>query len=147
MTDLCSHCPDGHDNPLNKPWGVYVSANRDGDSQPTTLHVAPSGGSHVAESDAEWLRGLIRGEQASASQIVGEILAPLNGRLAAAEAEGIAAHRRAEQAEAVVGQARAQVDILHGIAKGITNCWGPHAAHPVYALEQALRRTLNGETT
>lgn len=50
-------------------------------------------------------------------------------------------------AEAIIGQARGQADILHGIAKGIADCWGPHAAQPVFALEQALRRTLDGAPT
>lgn len=124
MTEPCPHCPDGHDNPLSKPWGVYVAPARDGDGQPTTLHVAPSNGSHVAESDAEWLRGLIRGEQASASEIIGEILAPLNGRLAAAEAEGLAAHRRAKQAEAAIARVRALHPDDHGLCGGCTNAVG-----------------------
>lgn len=58
--DRCSHCPDGHADPRRKPWSVWVGPERDGDGQPTTLHVAPSSGAHVAESDAEWLRELIR---------------------------------------------------------------------------------------
>lgn len=70
----CRHCPDGHDNPRSKPWGVHVASTRDGDSQPTTLHVAPSNGSHVAESDADWLRSLIRGDSADAAAIIGEVL-------------------------------------------------------------------------
>lgn len=54
----CPHCPDGH-TPADRgsqTWGVYVAANRDGDGQPTHLIVARSGGAHVAESDAEWVR-------------------------------------------------------------------------------------------
>ncbi|MFD3835338.1 hypothetical protein ACFWWC_03650 [Streptomyces sp. NPDC058642] len=54
----CEHCPDGH-TPADggsQPWGVWVGQERDGDSQPTTIHVARSGGAHVAESDAEWIR-------------------------------------------------------------------------------------------
>ena len=50
----------GHDDPRRKPWSVWVGPERDGDDRPITLHVAPSNGSHVAESDAEWLRELIR---------------------------------------------------------------------------------------
>ncbi|WP_436759362.1 hypothetical protein [Streptosporangium sp. V21-05] len=106
MTDACPHCPDGHDLPRSKSWGVYVAPTKDGDGQPATLHVAPSGGSHVAESDADWLRGLIKGDSANATEIINEILAPLNGRLAAAESEGLAAHQRAEKAEAAVARVR-----------------------------------------
>lgn len=52
----CPHCPDGHPDPASRPWGVFVAAERDGDGQPTHLHVAPTAGQHVAESDAEWVR-------------------------------------------------------------------------------------------
>ncbi len=54
----CPHCPDGHTPPDggSQPWAVWVSAACDGDGQPTTIHVARSGGAHVAESDAEWIR-------------------------------------------------------------------------------------------
>ncbi|MEV8398794.1 hypothetical protein [Streptomyces niveus] len=54
----CPHCPDGHTPPDggSQPWGAYVSSERDGDGQPTTIHVARSGGAHVAESDAQWIR-------------------------------------------------------------------------------------------
>jgi hypothetical protein len=38
---------------------VWVGPERDHDGQPTTLHVSRNQGSHVAESDAEWLRGVI----------------------------------------------------------------------------------------
>jgi hypothetical protein len=60
----CAHCPDGHESPWSKSWGVYVSSDRDGDGQPTRLIVAPSDGAHVAESDAEWLRKLITDAEA-----------------------------------------------------------------------------------
>lgn len=60
MTNNCEHCPDGHDAPTRKPWAAWVSAERDPDGQPTHLIVCKAGGSHVAESDAEWLRELIR---------------------------------------------------------------------------------------
>lgn len=56
----CPHCPDGHRDPTSRPWGVFVASDRDADGQPTHLYVAPSGGAHVAESDAEWLWNLIR---------------------------------------------------------------------------------------
>ena len=54
----CPHCLDGHTPPDggSQPWAVWVSAACDGDGQPTTIHVARSGGAHVAESDAEWIR-------------------------------------------------------------------------------------------
>lgn len=54
----CPHCPDGHTPPDggSQPWAVWVGAACDGDGQPITIHVARSGGAHVAESDAEWIR-------------------------------------------------------------------------------------------
>lgn len=55
----CTHCPDGHDDPLRRRWAVYLDPTPDGDGQPVTLHVCPSNGAHVAESDAVWLRKLI----------------------------------------------------------------------------------------
>lgn len=55
----CPHCPDGHDDPNVKPWAVWVTATRV-DGQPPYLHVAPTAGSHVSESDAAWLRKAIR---------------------------------------------------------------------------------------
>lgn len=60
----CPHCPDGHGDPWAKSWGVFVSLDKDGDGQPTHLFVCPSDGSHVAESDAEWLRKLITDAEA-----------------------------------------------------------------------------------
>jgi hypothetical protein len=39
---------------------VWVGPHQDGDGQPTTLHVTPTAGAHVAEADAAWLRKLIR---------------------------------------------------------------------------------------
>lgn len=55
----CPHCPDGHENPARRPWSVWVDPNPGGE-KPTVLHVAKSGSQHVSESDAEWLRELIR---------------------------------------------------------------------------------------
>ncbi|MFE6284377.1 hypothetical protein [Streptomyces sp. NPDC057877] len=54
----CAHCPDGHTPPDggSQPWNASVGPERDGDGQPTTIHVARSAGAHVAESDAEWIR-------------------------------------------------------------------------------------------
>lgn len=54
----CEHCPDGHTpaDSGSQPWGVRVADDRDSDGQPTHLIVVRSGGAHVAESDAEWIR-------------------------------------------------------------------------------------------
>jgi hypothetical protein len=53
----CPHCPDGHTPPEHgQPWGAWVGPERDGDGQPTTIHVARAAGAHVAESDAQWVR-------------------------------------------------------------------------------------------
>ncbi|CAL9668640.1 hypothetical protein SUDANB145_07296 (plasmid) [Streptomyces sp. enrichment culture] len=62
----CPHCPDGH-TPANggsQPWHVRVGPERDGDGQPIRLHVERSAGAHVAESDAEYVRTLLRGAYA-----------------------------------------------------------------------------------
>lgn len=56
----CPHCPDGHGTPTRTAWAVWVGPGRDGDGQPTSLMVTPTGGAHVAEQDAEWIRQLIR---------------------------------------------------------------------------------------
>lgn len=60
MTMSCEHCPDGHRDPAKRPWTVFVSEDRDNDGQPTHLYVCPSDSGHVSESDADWLRELIR---------------------------------------------------------------------------------------
>ncbi|MEU8723547.1 hypothetical protein [Streptomyces antimycoticus] len=54
----CEHCPDGHTpaDSGSQPWSAWVGPERDGDGQPTTIHVARSAGAHVAEADAEWIR-------------------------------------------------------------------------------------------
>lgn len=54
--DACPHCPDGHKCPDRQPWSAWVTDARDGDGQPTTIHVARSNSAHVAESDAQWIR-------------------------------------------------------------------------------------------
>jgi hypothetical protein len=64
-TPECPHCPDGHDDPNNKPWAVYVAPERDLDGEPVRLHAMPTEGGHVSESDAEWLRQVIRDAKAS----------------------------------------------------------------------------------
>ena len=67
----CPHCPDGHDDPRHKPWAAFVAPNYDNDQQPTHLHVSPTDGSHVSESDARWLRKLLR-EHREHSELPGE---------------------------------------------------------------------------
>ncbi|MFF3094190.1 hypothetical protein [Streptomyces cyaneofuscatus] len=59
----CPHCPDGHTPPDggSQPWSAYLGPERDGDGQPTTIHVGRSGGAHVAESDAQWIRERLNG--------------------------------------------------------------------------------------
>ncbi len=54
----CPHCPDGHTPPTggSQPWGAYLSGRSDGDGQPVSITVARTGGAHVAESDAQWIR-------------------------------------------------------------------------------------------
>lgn len=61
----CEHCPDGHTpaDSGSQPWGVHLGPERDGDGQPTTIHVGRSGGAHVAESDAEWIWVRLNGVQ------------------------------------------------------------------------------------
>lgn len=56
----CPHCPDGHRDPAKANWGVFVASERDHDGQPTHLRVEKVNGSHVADSDADWLWQLIR---------------------------------------------------------------------------------------
>lgn len=144
MADTCPHCGDGHTRPTGRYWGVYVAPARDGDGQPTTLHVAPSNGSHVAESDAEWLRALIDGDQTSASQIVDEILAPLKAQVGVAEHEWQAATRRAERAEALVTRLDSELAALRAEACAAehdpSDCW-PCATH------RALDQPATGEQT
>ena len=60
VVEDCPHCEDGHGDPTSRPWGVFVHPSVDGDKQPLYLAVCPSSGAHVAESDAAWLRDLIR---------------------------------------------------------------------------------------
>lgn len=59
----CPHCPDGHQPPEHgQPWGAWIGPERDGDGQPTTIHVARTAGAHVAESDAQWVRERLNGD-------------------------------------------------------------------------------------
>ncbi|GAA4706218.1 hypothetical protein [Streptomyces youssoufiensis] len=59
----CPHCPDGHTPPDHgQPWAAWVGPERDGDGQPTTIHVARAAGAHVAETDAEWVRDRLNGD-------------------------------------------------------------------------------------
>ena len=55
----CPYCPDGHNDPNRKPWSVWV-AQPHSLLKPSHLEVAPSDSWHVAETDAEWLREVIR---------------------------------------------------------------------------------------
>jgi hypothetical protein len=65
--EYCEHCPDDHASPLSRPWAVWVGPYRDADGQPTHLLAAPTGGQHVAETDAGWLREVIRSERRSSN--------------------------------------------------------------------------------
>jgi len=57
----CQHCEPGqHAEFGSRAWSAFVSAYRDGDGQPTHLIVARADGGHVAESDAEAVRVLLR---------------------------------------------------------------------------------------
>lgn len=61
LFDSCPHCPDGHEPPERRAWAVWVDTrNVDGDGQSVQLIVAKTGGWHCSESDAEWLRQVIR---------------------------------------------------------------------------------------
>lgn len=65
MADGCPHCPDGHTPPNHgQPWNAFIGPQRDGDGQPTQIVVARSAGAHVAESDAEWIRARLNGQEA-----------------------------------------------------------------------------------
>jgi hypothetical protein len=64
----CAHCEPEHGLPNRCAWGVHVDTEVDGDGQPTRLIVQPAGGAHVAQSDADWIMGLIR----AAGESVGE---------------------------------------------------------------------------
>lgn len=61
----CPHCPDGHTPPTrgSQPWSAWIGPERDGDGQPTTIHVARSAGAHVAESDAQWVRDRLNAQE------------------------------------------------------------------------------------
>lgn len=56
---LCPTCGDGHDHPARKPWAVFVLPINPGDDKPRTLAVGKTDGSHVHESDAEWVRQVL----------------------------------------------------------------------------------------
>jgi hypothetical protein len=72
IPEPCEFCPDGHRDPRKRHWGVYVGPERDDDGRPTTLHVMISGGSHIAQSDADWLWKLIRDEKGISNYPVGK---------------------------------------------------------------------------
>lgn len=56
----CPFCPDGHEPPQRQNWAVIMDTQGDSDGQPVHLIVCKSNMSHVAESDAAWLRQVIR---------------------------------------------------------------------------------------
>jgi len=56
----CLFCPDRHEPPQRQNGAVVVGPQRNKDGQPMHLIVCKSAGAHVAESDAEWLRQVIR---------------------------------------------------------------------------------------
>lgn len=72
IPEPCEFCPDGHRDPRSRNWGVFVGPERDGDGQPTTLHVMITNGAHVAQPDADWLWTLIREWSAVSSRPVGK---------------------------------------------------------------------------
>lgn len=51
----CPHCAPHHRDPRQVAWGVRVAPEVDGDGQPTHLRVERADGSHVSQSDADWL--------------------------------------------------------------------------------------------
>lgn len=75
IEDDCPHCSPSHGNPDVTSWGVYVHPDRDGDGQPVRLIVCKSDGAHVAESDAEWLREILREHDARRAALLASVLA------------------------------------------------------------------------
>ncbi|MCQ6250884.1 hypothetical protein [Streptomyces malaysiensis] len=64
LADGCPHCPDGHTPPDHgQPWGAHLGPERDGDGQPTTIHVARTAGAHVAEPDVQWVSDRLNGDR------------------------------------------------------------------------------------
>lgn len=64
MNEECPHCPDGHApaDGGSQLWSAWVSPKgKDGDGQPLMITVCRSGGAHVAESDAQWIRDKLNG--------------------------------------------------------------------------------------
>ncbi len=90
----CPWCPDGHRDPNRRPWSVSMKRRDDGEP-PAVLQVAPSAGGHVAESDAAWLRELIRRGRV-------ELGVPPGG----GEAVGTEATARRDDADDTTGGAR-----------------------------------------
>jgi len=57
----CRKCaPDTHEMPSRSAWAVWMGPERGGDGQAITLRVSTTGGHHLSEEDAEWLRHLIQ---------------------------------------------------------------------------------------
>lgn len=104
MTDECEFCPDGHEAPERRPWAVYVDrVHLDHDEQPVSLIVCKTGGQHCAESDAEWLRQVIRDGKSDAS---------LRAELAEARAD-------IEYIEAERDRSDEAVERLLGVSEGL----------------------------
>lgn len=115
--DACPHCSPTHSPPESRPWGVYVSPQRDGDGQPTHLTVMPSNGAHVAQSDADWLWQLIRDyEPAAPVSVVQDDTPTPRAMLGLGDAP-------VELAERLV---RVAHDVLGNDTKNVLNCSTAH---------------------
>lgn len=44
-------------------WSAWIGPERDSDREPDIIHVAPSDGAHVTESDVEWVRRALSAEE------------------------------------------------------------------------------------
>jgi hypothetical protein len=89
MPERCEHCDPAHGSPNRCRWGVHVDTERDGDGQPTRLIVQPTDGSHVAQSDADWLWDLIRTRGNESGPVASRrILTAKRARMAQAGVEG-----------------------------------------------------------
>lgn len=55
----CPHCDPDHRTPWSGLWGAFIPTERDGDGQPTAIHVMRPDGAHVAERDATWVRDVL----------------------------------------------------------------------------------------
>ncbi|MET9713735.1 hypothetical protein [Nocardiopsis alba] len=55
----CPHCDPDHRTPWSGLWGAFIPTERDGDGQPTAIHVMRPDGAHIAERDATWVRDVL----------------------------------------------------------------------------------------